>query len=528
MSIRASPSQRSPVRLDTRALIRKQNVSFLLQWVFIGEANMDDMELLQEFADRHSEEAFRTLVERHIDLVYSLAVRRLSDPHAAQEVMQTVFIDLAAKARTLSRKTILAVRFAAAKALRSEHRRQRWEREAAQMEPIIQETKLESQWDGMEPILNEALEALPEKDRCAILLRFFEKKALKEVGAAMGLNEAAAKKRVSRAVERLRVSFQKRGIAVPSAVLLTALSAHTLQAAPAGLASTIAAAAILKGTALSTSTLTIGKGIIKLMALSKFKIAAAGVALLLVGGTTTYVVNQNLFRAAAGDETALRIFQSGSASELDKAPPLVFLRVSKPHAGPEGAATAATANGKMMGKDVSIKTLLSRAYGMNQSRVGGSTALSDQKYDFLVSLPASQPEALQKAIREKLGLTAQKQVREEEVYILKAHPGDFPGLEPSVAKGTSGSVKSGSGRLDFVNGPIALLSNTLENFLGRPILDETGLTGRFDIFVSWDEPDENRPDREGLKKALTEQLGIELVPDKRPLEMLVAQSRTTH
>ncbi len=77
-------------------------------------------------------------------------------------------------------------------------------------------------------------------------------------------------------------------------------------------------------------------------------------------------------------------------------------------------------------------------------------------------------------------------------------------------------------------GTYVLLSNTLENFLGRPILDETGLTGRFDIFVSWDEPDESRPDREGLKKALTEQLGIELVPDKRPLEMLVARNGTTH
>ncbi len=77
-------------------------------------------------------------------------------------------------------------------------------------------------------------------------------------------------------------------------------------------------------------------------------------------------------------------------------------------------------------------------------------------------------------------------------------------------------------------GTYVLLSNTLENLLDRPVIDETGLTGRFDIFVSWDEPDEGHPDREGLKKALTEQLGIELVPDKRPLERLVVQDGTTH
>jgi len=144
----------------------------------------------------------------------------------------------------------------------------------------------------MEPILNEALETLPEKDRCASLRRFFEKKALKEVGAAMGLNEAAAKKRVSRAVEKLRIIFHKRGVALPSAVLLTALPAHTLQAAPAGLASTLATAAILKGTVLSTSTLTIGKGMIKLMASSKFKTAVAVGVVLLAAGTATLTLNQ--------------------------------------------------------------------------------------------------------------------------------------------------------------------------------------------------------------------------------------------
>jgi uncharacterized protein (TIGR03435 family) len=182
----------------------------------------------------------------------------------------------------------------------------------------------------------------------------------------------------------------------------------------------------------------------------------------------------------------------------------------------------------MMGKEVSIKQLFSMAYGVNQSRVVGSTTLPDQKYDFLVSLPAGQPEALQKAIREKLGLIGQEQVREEEVYILKTHQGEFPGLEPSAGRRGYSSVKTKDGRLNFINATIADLSHTVEQFLDRPILDESGRTGRFDILVNWSDEDGSHPDREGLKKALVQQLGIELLPDKRPLEMLVVQNGTAH
>src|SRR5580765_650471 len=137
--------------------------------------SMDDTELLKEFAAHRSEEAFRTLVERHIDFVYSVALRQLRDPHAADEVAQAVFIDLAAKAGVISGRTILsgwlfrAARFAAAKWVRSEVRRQRREREAAEMETTIQ-SETASCWGQMEPFLNDALEELSEKDRCAVLL----------------------------------------------------------------------------------------------------------------------------------------------------------------------------------------------------------------------------------------------------------------------------------------------------------------------------------------------------------------------
>src|SRR5687767_9987834 len=122
--------------------------------------NADDIELLREFASRQSEEAFRAVVERHIDFVYTVALRQLGDGQAAKEVAQEVFIDLARKAAVIPPKTVLsgwlfrAARFAAANTVRAENRRKRREWEAAQMEPTFHENKTESPWQQMEPALN--------------------------------------------------------------------------------------------------------------------------------------------------------------------------------------------------------------------------------------------------------------------------------------------------------------------------------------------------------------------------------------
>ena len=500
---------------------------------------MDDIELLREFASHHSEEAFRTVVERHIDFVYAVALRQLRDPHAAEEVTQAVFIDLARKAAVIPPKTILsgwlfrAARFAAAKTLRSELRRQRRDWEATQMEPTFHENKMESPWEQMEPALNEALEELSEQDRSAVLLRFFEKKALKEVGERLGLNEDAAKKRVARAVEKLRLIFQRRGIATSSAVLLAALSAQTTQAAPVGLAASIATTAVLKGTVITTSTLTLGKGILNLMAISKLNTAiAATAALLLVGGTTTYVVvhhNRPLLQPAAAiaesadDALALEIIDTMNSQSLDVAPPLVFLRV---HSGPDDRTGAISSNGRFMGKASSIRSLLAIAYGTTPSRLraAGQTPLPDLRVDYLVSLPSGQKEAMQQAIRQKLGLIAHRENREEDVYVLTARPGEFTGLQPSARRGAGGFSRNGDGELNFNNSTVDSLARSIELLIQHPIVNETGLRDRFDIFLTYGQPGETRPDPEVLKKALTEQLGLELKPDKQDMEILLVQN----
>ncbi|HUA68699.1 MAG TPA: sigma factor-like helix-turn-helix DNA-binding protein, partial [Candidatus Saccharimonadales bacterium] len=138
---------------------------------------------------------------------------------------------------------------------------------------------------------DEAMAHLRDKDRNAIVLRFFENKNLKEVGAALGASEDAAKMRVSRALEKLREFFTKRGVSSTTAILAGTISANSVQAAPAALAKSVTAVALAKGAAVSGSTLTLIKGALKIMAGSKMKTAiVAGAAILLASTTTTIVV----------------------------------------------------------------------------------------------------------------------------------------------------------------------------------------------------------------------------------------------
>lgn len=260
---------------------------------------MDDWRLLDEYALRNSDEAFRALAERHGGMVYHSALRQLRDPHKAEEITQAVFIALAHKAGSLARTTVLsgwllrATRLAVLNHLRQENRRRRHEQEAAKMEINDTENDAESAWQQISPHLDDALNRLSQVDRDAVVIRFFENKSHKEVGALLGMSEETARRRVSRAVEKLRAGFASRGIAVSAAALAAAFGAHGAQAAPAGLASALTAAALAKGSAGGTSSGAAAKGILKLMAWAKFKLAlAAGAALLVAAGTTAVLVQE--------------------------------------------------------------------------------------------------------------------------------------------------------------------------------------------------------------------------------------------
>jgi RNA polymerase sigma factor (sigma-70 family) len=287
----------------------------------------DDLALLREYARRNSEEAFAALVSRYVNLVYSVALRSVRDAHLAEEITQAVFIILARKAESLGPKTILpgwlcrTARYASANALTIQRRRQRREQEAY-MQSILNETADEpassETWVQIAPLLDTAMGHLGQKDHDAVVLRFFEGRNFREVGAALGASEDAAKVRVGRALEKLHRYFSRCGISSTTAILAGQLAAHSIQVAPAALAKSVTVAALAKGAATSISTLTLIKGALKIMAWTKAKTAAVAVATVIVAtGTTTLVVKTC---AHSGSKT----IEPGAIEATIKKSPAIF------------------------------------------------------------------------------------------------------------------------------------------------------------------------------------------------------------
>jgi RNA polymerase sigma factor (sigma-70 family) len=270
----------------------------------------DDIALLRDYARNNSEAAFSELVSRHVNLVYSVALRSVCDAHLAEEITQAVFIILARKADSLGDKTILSgwlcrtARYASANALTIQRRRRHRDQEAYMQSQIdsgtgfqpVSEAEAEETWYQIAPLLDSAMGELGPKDHDALVLRFFEGRNYREVGAALGTGEDAAKMRVNRALEKLRKFFTKRGTNSTTAVIAGAISANSVQAAPVALAKSVTAVAVAKGAAASGSTLTLIKGALKIMAWTKAKTAivvGVGVLLAVASGTGIYQIRQN-------------------------------------------------------------------------------------------------------------------------------------------------------------------------------------------------------------------------------------------
>jgi RNA polymerase sigma-70 factor (ECF subfamily) len=290
-----------------------------------------DQGLLRRYADSRDESAFALLVRRHVDLVYSAAVRRVGDRHLAEDVTQAVFVVLARKARSirddapLSAWLLSTVRYCAANALKMEQRRQRHEHEAAveahRSGACSSNPTDVLLWQEVARELDDAVLALPAADRSAVLLRYFENRGVADIAASLNVTEGAAKQRLSRAIDKLRQKLTRRGAggylaSGDSAAMAALLASHAVRAAPPGLVSSALAAAT-GGAAATGAGISIAKGAMTMMTWAKSKlVAAAIVGVMVVGGTGGVIAT----RSATAAEKPTAPAAAADAPKADEAP----------------------------------------------------------------------------------------------------------------------------------------------------------------------------------------------------------------
>jgi RNA polymerase sigma factor (sigma-70 family) len=506
--------------------------------------DVNDMSLLQDYSRLDSEECFAELVQRHVNLVYSAALRHTGVPAHAEEITQAVFIILARKAGTLRPDTVLeawlyeTTRFTSLSFLRSERRR-RFREQEAYMQSTIQESNDVSTWNQIAPMLDEAMARLGSKDREAVVLRFFKEKNLREVAIAMNVTDVAAQSRVHRALEKLRRYFSKRGVASTTAIIANEISARSVHAAPAGLAKTISAVAVVKGITASTSTSALIKGALKIMTWTKMKTAvAAGVIVLAAMGTATIAVNhiQNSRNNAVWE------VEDPTPDMLQKLPPLVKIVPTK---FPNSRVSKQVWEGpSSLGIAVYAQSILLTAY--NSDSFGDPnkklwmlvlTKIPPARYDYIANFVphnidefrqeenkqlSGNVEALQKALKEQLGLVGSRETIATNVLLLEVKYPDAPGLEPVSAPNQVPSDQK-PGEISFQDHGCRTLASALENDFRMPVADATGLTNQYYYDLKWKPSRAQQQNQTNLKQALLDELGLELVPTNMPVEMLVVQ-----
>ena len=479
-----------------------------------------DADLLDQFARTGSEAAFRELVRRHISLVHSVALRHTNQSHHAEEITQAVFITLARKAGALGRRTVLSgwlyhtARLTAANFRRAEFRRIHREQEAF-MQSTLDSPAPAAAWEEMAPLLDQAMAGLGTSDRDAVVLRYFDNKSLSEVGAVLGLKERAAQKRVQRALEKLRKHLARHGVSFTAVAIATALSAHSVQAAPAALSQTIATATLASGAAGGSSALNLCQGALKLMAWTKIKTAIlAAAAVLLIAGTTITIENMREHRMYAWEDKNFTF-----PKIVKETPPQVRILPSKFRFPADfHGAFEDGGDGRLIGIAAGFPTLVQSAFHVShQDRIIYPPDSPTGAYDYIANLRHGSPAALQKEIKRKLGVSGSFETLDTDVLLLRVKRPNSPNLKRSLGKHPWTEVESDG--ISDTNILMSAFASQLEEYVSRiPVIDQTGLTNPYEFHLDvpgllWNV--------EALKPVLLDQLGLELVPGREPVEKLV-------
>lgn len=378
----------------------------------------DDNTLLRRFALEGDDAAFTEIVRRRIDFVHNVALRRMGgDTHLAYDVAQLVFQDLARKAGRLSRHPFLtswlytSTRYAAAQTVRTQARWKENQNKAQAMENLLSPSHAsEPDWDQLRPVLDRTLDELPEKDRLAILLRYFEGRSLAEVGSRLGLAENAARMRVERALEKLRLRLARRGIVSTAAALGLTLAAQPVVRVPMEMATAVAGSSI-------AGVATGGPGAVLALLLMSMNKIFTGVAIgLVLGALYFHWENDRLNRQLA--------FARNEQADLTRAVFAVENRIRTLSVAESAAAAGAVRDGSDAG---SVSDPV-RIYARDLTHLDLSN-LTPAKQASVAQIKVSYA-----VIFRQLGLDPEKEEQ------LAYHLSDF---EPQNGTGTTNAIRDG-------------------------------------------------------------------------------------
>jgi RNA polymerase sigma factor (sigma-70 family) len=374
-----------------------------------------DFELLQAFSRKGDQPAFATLTRRHLDLVYATALRKVTDGGGAEEICQNVFGALARKAwqfapddslpSWLHRTTLLESK----SWLRGELRRRRREEAAAELGTTMNTPEEQPAFHALVPLLDEALLSLREKDRTSLLLRFYESQSLRDVGAAAGLSEDAARKRVRSALEKLTEFFKRRGFKTATVAAAAAALQHTAATTSAAVDSSVVNAALQIA---PPALVGLGAVLARLASLSRVQTTVVCLALVVV--PVGWQLNQRAAAATGAGRMQAQLLAAqretaAAQSELERTQ-ATFGRLQQTVAQRKEAADRAAESARAfeLWKQKTRSQLLAEDYRWDDDSafMRISKALLPQLTELIQSNPISPPGVVNPFIRELLGLTS--------------------------------------------------------------------------------------------------------------------------
>jgi hypothetical protein len=384
-------------------------------------------------------------------------------------------------------------------------------------------------WQQLAPLLDETVAQLGDADRAVLVLRYYEQHPLEEVGAALDIGADAAQKRVTRALEKLRTLFAKRGLTLSAALIAGAVSANSVQAAPAGMAKIVSIVAATKGAAATASMLTLVQGVLKIMAWSKIKatIGIATATLIAIGTAAAVIATWNKMEGIpASVSNLLQGFNPTNATRSDvdavnqkiegvyadffkNAPTGVFIQATRF----KQTAFARHGGNEMIGKMIPFPEMLARAFETNEiafstSRIVFNTEVPQGSYDYLVNVPDHGLEKFRDEIQKRFGLIGKIEMCATNALVLRAKTG-----EPSTPKNVS-DYNPEDYYLVFWNS--MALANRLGETLGQPVIDGVESKSMYTIALP-----RKSNDLALLNKILGEQVGLELASTNARIEMLI-------